>query len=240
MDLDFRMKKRFICKIGIDVVMTVLLLLLMARQITGETVHEWLGAGMYVLWIAHHILNRNWYRRLFKRTYTPARILQVLTDAAVFFAMLGLMVSGVILSREVFDFLPITGGVAFARALHIVSAFWGFTLMAFHLGLHWDMVLAMARKAVGAAPSKPVRFLLRTAAVLIAGYGVYAFGKDQILSYMFLQTHFVFFDFERPAWIFFLEYTAIMGLFVFLAHFISKRIRSPRPTQSPFLRRSQR
>ena len=38
----------------------------MARQITGETAHEWLGAGMFALWVAHHALNASWHRRLFR------------------------------------------------------------------------------------------------------------------------------------------------------------------------------
>lgn len=220
------MNRKLICKIAIDMVMTVLLLFLMARQITGDSAHEWLGAGMFVLWIAHHMLNRNWYSHLFRGKYTPVRILQTVTNSAVLLAMLGLMVSGVILSREVFAFLPVSGGVAFARSLHIVSAFWGFALMAFHLGLHWNMVCGMVRNAVGTVPSGPVRFLLRTAAVLTAGYGAYAFGKNRILSYLFLTAHFVFFDFEKPVWLFFAEYVAIMGLFVFLAYFISRGLQA--------------
>lgn len=187
------MKKKMVCKISVDMAMTVLLLLLMARQITGDSAHEWLGAGMFVLWIAHHILNRNWYGHLFKGRYTPMRIMQTVTDVAVLFSMLGLMVSGVVLSREVFAFLPISGGVAFSRSLHIVSAFWGFLLMAFHLGLHWNMILGMAKKAVGTVPPGPVRSLLRMAAVLTVGYGAYAFWKNQIFSYLFLTTPFVFF-----------------------------------------------
>lgn len=216
------MKKKLMCKIMIDLVMTVLLLLLMARQITGESAHEWLGAGMFVLWIAHHILNWNWYSHLGKGRYTPVRIMQAAINAAVLLSMLGLMVSGVILSREVFAFLPISGGVAFARSLHVVLAFWGFVLMAFHLGLHWNMLLGMVRNAVGLAPSKPVRLLLRMAAAFIVGYGVYALVQNQILSYLFYTTHFVFFDFEKPVWRFFAEYVAIMGLFIFMAHYISK------------------
>lgn len=216
------MKKKFICKIGIDVIMTVLLLVLMARQITGNSAHEWLGAGMFVLWIVHHILNRNWYGSLRKGRYTPARMVQTIVNATVFLSMLEMMISGVILSREFFDFLPISGGVAFARSLHVVSAFWGFVLMAFHLGLHWNMVSGMVKNAVGTVPSGPVPVLLRAAAGFIAGYGAYAFVKNQILSYMFYTTHFVFFDFEKPVWLFFAEYIAIMGLFVFLAHYVSR------------------
>lgn len=219
------MKKQLICKIMIDLAMTVLLLFLMARQITGDAAHEWLGAGMFALWIVHHILNRKWYGHLFKGKYTPAQILQSAVSFAVLLSSLGLMVSGIILSREVFAFLPISGGIAIARALHILSAFWGFAGMAFHLGLHWNMVLGMARNAVGTETSKTLRMILRITAVLAAGYGLYAFIKNQFLSYMFLKSAFVFFDFERPVPLFFAEYIAVMGLMVFLAHYISKGIR---------------
>lgn len=215
------MNQKMKCKIIIDMAMTILLLLLMARQLTGDSAHEWLGAGMFVLWIVHHILNRSWYSHLFKGKYTPMRIFQTVIDVLVLLSMLGLMVSGIILSREVFAFLPISGGMATARAMHIVSAFWGFVLMALHLGLHWNRILGMVRKAAGSADAKWKRNLLRIAAALIAAYGLYAFWKNQFLSYMFLTSHFVFFDFERPAVLFFTEYVAIMGLFVFIAHYAS-------------------
>lgn len=220
----FLMKKKLIYKIVIDMIMTVLLLFLMARQITGDSAHEWLGAGMLLLWIAHHILNRGWYSHLFKGKYTPMRIFQTVTNFAVLLSMFGLMVSGVILSREVFAFLPISGGIALARPLHVLSAFWGFVLMALHLGQHWNMILGMVRKAAGPVSSKPLRILLHIAAASVAGYGLYAFLKNQFLSYMFLTSSFVFFDFERPVLLFFTEYIAIMGLFIFLAQYTSRGI----------------
>lgn len=218
------MKKKIICKIFIDVIMTVLLLFLMARQLTGDSAHEWLGAGMLILWIAHHILNRSWYSHLFQGKYTPMRIFQTVVNFGVLLSMFGLMVSGIILSREVFAFLPVSGGIALARPLHVFSAFWGFVLMALHLGLHWNMILGMVRKATGPIASKFLRVLMRIAAALIAAYGLYAFLKNQFLFYMFLTSSFVFFDFERPVLFFFTEYIAIMGLFVFLAHYTSKGI----------------
>ena len=50
----------------VDLLMTVLLLFLMAFQVTGEAAHEWLGMGMFVI---HQWLNRGWYRALFKGRY---------------------------------------------------------------------------------------------------------------------------------------------------------------------------
>ncbi len=137
------MKPKMMLKMGIDLVMTVLLLCQMAYMLVGETVHEYLGTAMFVLFILHHLLNRNWYRSLKKGRYGAVRILQTAVNALVLLCMLGLMVSGVILSREVFAFLPIQGGMGFARILHMLASYWGFVLMSVHLGLHWGMVMGM-------------------------------------------------------------------------------------------------
>lgn len=45
-------KKNFTKRI-VDVGMTVLLLCLMAYQVTGEAAHEWIGMGMTVFVILH-------------------------------------------------------------------------------------------------------------------------------------------------------------------------------------------
>ena len=51
------MKPKMIGKITVDLGMTILLMLLMAFELIGRTAHEWIGAGMFVLFIFHHILN---------------------------------------------------------------------------------------------------------------------------------------------------------------------------------------
>ena len=58
-------KTNRIIKRIVDATMTVLLLLLMAYQVTGEMAHEWISMGMTVLVIVHQILNRKWYGALF-------------------------------------------------------------------------------------------------------------------------------------------------------------------------------
>lgn len=131
-------------KIVLDVAMTLVLLFLMGYPWWGDVAHEWAGAGMFALFIAHHILNAGWWRSLGKGRYTPARVFQLVIDLLVLPAMLGLMVSGVMLSNHVFAFLPISGGMSFARLLHMASAYWGVVLMSLHLGLHWNMVLGTA------------------------------------------------------------------------------------------------
>ena len=49
----------------VDAAITVVLLFLMAYQVTGEAAHEWIGISMTTLVIVHQILNRRWYSALF-------------------------------------------------------------------------------------------------------------------------------------------------------------------------------
>lgn len=71
------MKPKQCAKILVDVLMTVGLLILMGYHFWGDTAHEWVGAGMFVLFILHHVLNWSWWKSLFKGRYTAPRVFQV-------------------------------------------------------------------------------------------------------------------------------------------------------------------
>lgn len=107
----------------------------------------------------------------------------------------------------------------------MVCVYWSFILMSLHLGLHWNMILGVVRKAAGAtAPSSIRTLILRLLAAAVAAYGIYAFVKHRLVNYFFLRTMFVFFDYEQPPLQFLVEYLAMMGLFVIFAYFINKFI----------------
>lgn len=53
------MKPKMVLKLVVDMIMTILLFLLMAYLLVGETVHEWMGLAMFILFIFHHALNWN-------------------------------------------------------------------------------------------------------------------------------------------------------------------------------------
>lgn len=216
------MKSKMIVKLCADFAMTVILLLLMTYELIGQTAHEWLGIAIFALFILHHILNGGFYKSVFKGKYSPIRIFQIILFVGVTAAMLGSAVSGVIISRHALKFLPIRGGRSFGRTLHILSAYWGFILMSLHLGFHWIIMLAPMRKLIG---KPPVKWSLRAVGTGIAGYGIYAFIKRDLVQYMFLKTQFVFFDFEEPLIFFMLDFLSIMGLFVYAGHYISLLLR---------------
>lgn len=226
------MKPKVIIKIAIDLVMTVLLLILMAFILTGQKAHEWIGTAMFVLFITHNVLNFKWYKNLRKGKYTSIRIFQTVVNLSVFISMIGLMVSGIMMSRHIFAFLSISVGMSFARDLHMIASYWGFVFMSVHVGLHWNMIMLMMRRAVKAAPPSDVRkVLLRIIAATIASYGIYAFIRHDIASYLFLKVMFISFEFKEFPILFFVDYLAIMGLFVFISYYAAKgilRISSPR------------
>ncbi len=220
------MKAKTVCKLWVDVLMTLALLFLMGYQFFGETAHEWAGAGMFVLFLGHHFLNLHWHKNLAKGRYTPLRTVMLVVDLLVLLAMLALMYSGIVLSRHVFAFLSIQSGLALARRLHILGAYWGFVLMSAHLGLHWGSILAMVKKRQGSGkPNRAKSAAAFLASALVAVYGAAAFFRRGIASYLLLQNEFVFLDYSEPKARFYLDYLAIMGLWVFLAHYGTKLLR---------------
>lgn len=210
------MKHSSTIRMGIDLLMTVVLLLLMTYELLGQAFHEWLGMAMAGLWIAHHVLNRNWYCNLFRGKYPVMRIVQIIFNLLLLVTMVGSMSSGIILSKYVFKGLNISAGYSLARTVHMLCAYWGFLLMSFHIGLHWSMMFRWIKKRY---QSRKFSVFSCMIVVCVSGYGVYAFWKRDILSNLLLKTEFVFFDSRGSILLFFADYIAIMGLFILIGQF---------------------
>lgn len=139
----------------VDLAMTLLVLALMAYSVTGQEVHEWMGVGMFLLFLLHHGLNIAWLRSLTKGRYTPLRVLQA---ALVFLLLVNVaaqIVSGLAMARYALPFLNIPISTSTARLLHLTCGYWSFLLMGLHLGLHWSIFLGLGRKLRGrSAPSR--------------------------------------------------------------------------------------
>lgn len=211
----------------VDLAMIVLLPLLMAEILTGQEIHEWLGIGMVVLFVVHHILNAGWWKSFFKGSYTPSRMLSVMLDLLLLLDMAALAVSGVMMSDFIFGFLSIRGGMMIARQLHLLASYWGLILMSAHLGMHMEMLIGAGRKLFRISGKNTVRtWILRAAAAGISIYGIYAFFVQQLSDYLFLQTHFVLFDETKAAAVYFAETISMVVLFAALAHYLNKLLRN--------------
>lgn len=210
--------KRFIVKILIDIGMTVCLLLLMPYSLLSETAHEWIGMAMLVLFISHHILNRKWLSAIGKGKYNAFRVIQTVLVIIMVILMMDSMISGILLSNHIFKGIEISGAYMTARQIHMFCAYWGLVVMSLHLGLHWNIAVAMAGR-LWENPSVIRKWAARIVAVVIAGYGLYAFYRRQIGDYLLMRAHFVFYDYEEGVFPFLIDYLAVMILIAFIGYY---------------------
>lgn len=213
-------------KIVLDVIMSIALLFLVAFQVTGDKYHEWIGAGMLVLFVIHNLLNADWYKAIFKGKYSAHRVLRTIVNLLVLVAIILTGYSGIVMSRFVFAFLPISGGMATARKLHLAGSYWSFVLMSVHLGMHWNMMLRKisVKRTAEQSENTILIWVLRIVAVAIAVYGAVLFGQSEIFNNMFLRNEFAILDFETPGALIILQNLAMMSFWIFVGHYLSKGI----------------
>lgn len=203
----------------IDVLMTLALFVQMAFQYTGELAHEVTGTAMLVLFLLHNALNFRWYCSLGRGRYRGFRMVQTAVNLLLLIDMLGLMISGIVMSRYVFRFLPISGGQYEARMFHLAGSHWGFLLMSVHLGLHWGMAVSAGKKLFPKGASHALRWGIRGAAFLAACMGAVSFWEQGFHQYLFLTNEFLFWDMERTVYQFLLQEVSMMGTCIFITYY---------------------
>ena len=175
------MDRRFEIKRIVDIAMTVLLLCLMAYQVTGEMAHEWIGMGMTVLIIIHQILNRKWYGALFKGKYRPYRILSTTLNILLLLSFLLTAFCGMSMSGYAVPFLYGMAPVSFVRRTHLSMSHWSFVLMGMHLGMHIPMMTA------GLKWKGRTKTILAGLFTCIGGIGLYLFLRNGMPDYLFFR-----------------------------------------------------
>ena len=197
-------------RLAVDACLTLLLVCLMAYQVTGESLHEWIGMGMTAVLILHHVLNARWYGALFKGKYNAFRIISTVVNTLLLASIALTALCGISMSSHAVPFLYGMFPVAFARRFHLAMSFWSFLLMGLHLGLHLP---AMTAKVT---PSRSAQALLTCVFTLLAGAGLGFFLLNGIPDYLFFRTPFAFLDYDKPAVFVFLENLAELFFFAFL------------------------
>lgn len=211
-------------KIAIDFVMTVLMVLAMSYRITGNTVHEVLGVIIFVLFFIHNILNRQWYKTIFKNKKNAISIINTVVNLLLVVTMGVLIISSVLISRTVFAFAGLSGGIL-ARQLHILSAYWGFILVSVHIGIHWGLIINATRKMTGIKSTNNFRTIaLRVFTVLIAVYGIYISFEKEVGAKLILYYTYDYWDINKSAINYFVEYLSIMGIYICGTYYTFKLI----------------
>ena len=203
----------------IDICMTVSLLFLMAYQVTGETLHEWIGMVMTVLVIVHQILNRKWYSAAFRGKYNPYRIVTTAVNILLLLSFVMTALSGMSMSAHAVPFLYGMAPVSLARKMHLAMSHWSFVLMGLHLGLH---VPAMA---AGMKMKDGTKRVLARGLTAVGCIGLWLFLRSGIPDYLFFRVPFAFLDYEKAGWLVFLENLAMLTGFAAVGAWLSVFLR---------------
>ena len=194
----------------VDAAMIVFLLCLMAYQVTGEVLHEWIGMGMTVLVIFHQILNRKWYGALFKGKYNLYRTVTTVLNILLLASFALTAFCGMSMSGYAVPFLYGMAPISFVRRMHLSMSHWSFVLMGLHLGMHIPAV------AAGLKDKAKTRMILVCLFAFFAGIGLYLFLRSGMADYLFFRVPFAFLDYEKAGWLVFLENLLMLLFWAFL------------------------
>ena len=217
------MNKKF--RIILDIVMTCLFIILMGYYVTDNEVHEILGTITFVLFIIHHILNIKWYKSIFKGKHSFQRTFHIILNLLLFIVMLGMMVSGIMISANVFSFLDIPTTM-FGRRLHMLSTSWGFVLMAIHVGLHITSFMNKLNKKMKNSTFEYVYYFIL---IILGVLGIYSFIDLKVWEDMFLLNDFKFFDYKQSPGLFYLKYLLVLiavALVIYVIFSIIRKVKN--------------
>lgn len=218
------MQKNMIYKWGMYTVTTVVMLVVMAYQLTENSTHEVLGLLLLLLFIIHQFLNRQWYQHLFQGRYTTRRIIGITVNLFMLLAILTIITTALPISRTVFAFLKIQNGMLVAQ-IHIFAAYWLFILLSIHLGLHGDTIINKLERSAGTKTLEKnflLRIALRMLILVIAIYGMYSSGNRNIGSKLIMYSTFDTWRLNDSLLGFLTDYLSIMLLYFSGAYYLSK------------------
>ncbi|CAK8583611.1 hypothetical protein BMEGG_05848 [Priestia megaterium] len=220
------MNRNILIRLVIDLAMTVLMLVVMAYHVTGNAIHELVGAVLFMLFIFHNILNRRWYKTIIRGKYNVRRILKIVVNLLFLVSMVVVMISSVPISRDVFPYFPINNDMI-VRQIHVLTAYWGFIFMAVHIGLSWGTIINAVRKMTGITGMSRMRtIVLRVLAVLIVVYGVHTSFERDLGSKLIIYDPFGSYILDNSAMGFLIDYLSIMGIYICGTHYALKFVRS--------------
>lgn len=172
---------------GLDLLMIALLVGEMAFFYLPPLVHEAVGVAFLLPIIWHIALNRRYVSSLGRGRWNGPRVFRLLLNVLLAAACLVTIVSGCLISSELFADVvpfPLRSNPLFYQ-LHSAAAHYFLVLAGLHLGWHlpgwWQKWLRVA--GISLRPL-PARMLLLGLGVLLGAAGIYAAHQDRLIEHL--------------------------------------------------------
>ncbi|MFE7565637.1 DUF4405 domain-containing protein [Streptomyces sp. NPDC057539] len=198
------------------------MLLALAHQWTADLIHELVGVALFTGVLVHNANHLRWYARLPRNARKRRHRLTIMVNLLLLVAMTVLLGSSLVISKEVFAFLGLSGGAS-GRQIHIVAATATLILVAVRLGLYWQTVMGVTRPLAGRLASSRVALAVARLLVVVAmGYGVKSSFDLDVGTKLVGYYSFGYWDFENDTAGFFLGYASVVALYSALAHYLRR------------------
>ncbi|MHC1745649.1 MAG: DUF4405 domain-containing protein [Negativicutes bacterium] len=210
----------------LNIVMMVLVLLIMDYRFTGNVFHEIAAVVLALLFIFHNILNWRWYQVFIKGRQSLVRVVWTLFNLLLLVAMITVFITGLLISQTVFAPLGIGSRNLFLHELHQGAAYASLILIAIHLGLQWDMLMARLKNWLR-IDSSSLGWIItsRITFIAIIAYGVYASFVNNIGANLFMQHVSMGWGAEPTLWRFLFDYFSIIGCYIGVTYFLMNFLR---------------
>ena len=171
----------------LDLIMTIIMVLLMKTIFTGLLLHEILGIAVFIMIIVHQLLNLNYTKCLFQSFFKKGIKLSckigILIDIALAFVVLGIIITGIIISKELFSLGFSSDLMLQASSLHHSLGYIALILISVHIGIHWSAIMAFCRKIFNLKTFNKARTIaLRIITLLIVIAGIKGSFQQNILT----------------------------------------------------------
>ena len=177
--------KKNIIKIALDIVMFVILMLLYNSHVAAISFHEIAGLAICGLFIIHCLLNLKWIagvsKKLFCKTLSLKIIIGYIVNLLLVVTFVFLVISGVQTSQFLF---PADSHGSVWRGIHHFCGAVSIILVGVHLGLHWNFVLGMLKKAVRIKSAVIRKSIATGLLVCVLSFGAYNVAASSFTNWL--------------------------------------------------------
>ena len=175
----------------LDFVSGALLVSLCPYAQTSPKFHEIAGVALFVALVAHIFVERKWFATLARGYYSPVKTYRAALIGALIAVFAIQIVTGILISAELFTFLPETSASDEARQWHLILSAWAPVLVGWHLGAHWlSLAKALSKR-------RKLRAVVAIVAVAALMFGAREFYRRDLIDYMLGNVKFPSFDYEE-------------------------------------------
>jgi len=129
----------------LDITIFIAFLVSANPALTGNTVHEWLSLSFAAAIITHLLFHWKWLAKVttefFKHIFHQSR-LNYVVNLLFFIAMTAVMLSGLMISKDIMSFLGIQLDASRSwKTIHSLTADASIILLGIHTALHWKWIV---------------------------------------------------------------------------------------------------